>query len=162
MSEEQFEFNMSPIAERFYNDDTLYGIYKFATNSELPSSKKEDNLFDDNKSYTSILIGKMQKLTIGLDYMCEAKKVYNKKYKQWQYEVVKVTPETPNTLESQSKFLKCIITENQADTLLNAYPNIVEMIMNNETVDLSKTKGIKDFTFKKYKKKLWRIMYWLI
>ena len=154
MNEEIFKFNMSPIAERFYNDDTLYGIYKFSTDKELPSSKKEDNMFDESKSYTSILIGKMQKLTIGLDYMCEAKKVYNKKYKQWQYEVEKVIPETPNSMESQSKFLKCIITETQADTLLNAYPNIVEMIMKGEPVDLSKTKGIKEFTFKKIQEKV--------
>jgi len=154
MSEDIFEFNMSPIAERYYNDDTLYGVYKFSTDKELPSSKKEENLFDSDKLYTSTLIGKMQKLTIGLDYSCEAKKVYNKKYKQWQYEVMSAIPETPNTVESQSKFLKCIITETQADTLLNSYPNIVEMIMNNEEVDLSITKGIKDFTFKKIQDKV--------
>jgi exodeoxyribonuclease V alpha subunit len=96
----------------------------------------------------------MQKLTIGLDYSCEGKQVFNKKYKQWQYEVVKIIPEAPNSLEAQEKFLKCIITETQANTLLSVYPNIVEMIMNNEPIDLSKTKGIKEYTFDKIQNKV--------
>jgi exodeoxyribonuclease V alpha subunit len=154
MSEEKFKFKMSPIAEIYYNDDNLYGIYKFSTNTELPNSKQQENLFDSDNSYVSTLTGKMQKLTIGLDYSCEGKQVFNKKYKQWQYEVVKIIPEAPNSLEAQEKFLKCIITETQANTLLSVYPNIVEMIMNNEPIDLSKTKGIKEYTFDKIQNKV--------
>ena len=48
------------------------------------------------------------------------------------------------------------MTPNQTDTLLEAYPDIVDRIMNNrlDDVDLNKTKGIKDYTFNVIKQKV--------
>ena len=48
------------------------------------------------------------------------------------------------------------MTPNQTDTLLEAYPDIVDRIMNNrlDDIDLNKTKGIKDYTFNVIKQKV--------
>lgn len=152
---EIFKFKLIPSVEIYYNDDTLYGIYKFTTEHELPNAEEYKGIFDNNEvSYTSTIIGKMQKLTIGLDYECEATQVWNKKYNQWQFEVTKIVPQKPTSIEEQSKFLKCIITDNQANILLKTYPNIVDMIINNEEIDLSLTKGIKEITFNRIKEKV--------
>lgn len=148
------KFKIIPSAELFYNEDTFYGIYKFSTYEliENPHSKLTD--LDGEDIYTSTIVGQMQRLTIGLEYNCEVKSIYNKKYNQWQYEAISILPEKPNNIDMQSKFLKTIVTENQAKTLLDVYPNIVDMIINDEPVDLSVLKGIKEITFNKIKEKV--------
>lgn len=49
-----------------------------------------------------------------------------------------------------------ILTENQANVLCNAYPDIVDMVINNRlnNIDLSKTPGIKEYTFEVIKNKI--------
>lgn len=71
------------------------------------------------------------------------------------YELINVTPEKLDTLESQNKFLQSIISENQFNTLRKVYPEgkLVDMVINNE-IDTSKTKGIKDKTINKIKEKI--------
>jgi len=71
------------------------------------------------------------------------------------YELIDVTPESLDTLESQNKFLQSIISENQFNTLRRVYPDgkLVDMVINNE-IDTSKTKGIKDKTINKIKDKI--------
>ena len=148
------KFKIIPSAELFYNEDTFYGIYKFSTYEliENPQSKLTD--LDGKDIYISTIVGQMQRLTIGLEYNCEAKSIYNKKYNQWQYESVSILPEKPNSIDMQSKFLKTVVTETQAKTLLDVYPNIVDMIINDKPVDLSMLKGIKEVTFNKIKEKV--------
>ena len=53
-------------------------------------------------------------------------------------------------------FLYEILTPNQTDILLEAYPDIVDRIMNNnlDDIDLNKTKGIKEYTFGVIKNKV--------
>lgn len=139
------------MSELFYNEDSLYGIYKFSTQQDIPYLEKIP--FGDDVGISTI-IGKMQRLTIGLDYECTAIESYNSKYKKWQYEVVDIKADKPNTIEDKISFLKCIVTDKQADTLISAYPNIIEMILNEEEVNVSKLKGIRDKTFKKIKEKV--------
>lgn len=146
-----YEFKMKPMSEVFYNEDSLYGIYKFSTKQDIPYLEKIP--FGDDVGI-STMIGKMQRLTIGLDYECTAIESYNNKYKKWQYEVIDIKADKPNTLEDKITFLKCIVTDKQADTLISAYPNIIEMILNEEEVNIANLKGIGDKTFEKIKEKV--------
>lgn len=152
---EIYKFNLKPFAELYYNSDSLYGVYKFSTVTKLPHSSNM-KAFEDEKDclYECMMVGKMQQLNIGLSYICEAKLSFNKKYNKHQYEAISIQLEKPNSIAQQSDFLRCIVTESQANTLLEVYPNIVEMIVNEEEIDLSKTKGIKQFTFDKIKDKV--------
>ena len=143
-----------PSLEIYYNEDNLYGIYKVTSNEEIPKYQSLIKDLDGRDLYSTTIVGQMQRLTIGLEYNCELKEVFNKKYNQWQYECISILPEKPNSLEQQAKFLKTILTEKQSKTLLEVYPNIVDMIINEEEVDLTPLKGIKEATFKKIKDKV--------
>ena len=146
-----YEFKIKPMSELFYNEDSLYGIYKFSTQQDIPYLEKIP--FGDDIGISTI-VGKMQRLTIGLDYECTAIESYNNKYKKWQYEVVDIKADKPSTIEDKISFLKCIVTDKQAETLISAYPSIIEMILNEEEVDIKKLKGIGDYTFEKIKEKV--------
>lgn len=148
------KLKITPSVEMFYSEDSLYGIYKVTSYEEIPKTQTIIKDLSGNELYSTTIVGQMQRLTIGLEYNCEMKEVFNKKYNQWQYECISIMPEKPTTIDAQAKFLKSIVTEKQAETLLSIYPNIVNMIINEEEVDLSLLKGIKDITFGKIKEKV--------
>lgn len=79
-------------------------------------------------------------------------------------EVLNVKREKPTTLDATKNFLYEILTPNQADTLLAVYPDIVDRVIHNrlDDIDLSKTKGIKEYTFNVIKEKLLKILSWQI
>lgn len=96
----------------------------------------------------------MQELNLGVEYTVKAKEISDKY--GVGYEVINIKREKPTTLAATRNFLYEILTPNQTDTLLEAYPDIVDRIMNNrlDDVDLNKTKGIKDYTFNVIKQKV--------
>lgn len=150
---EIFKFNLTPMTELYYSEDSLYGVYRFNTEEKLPNTATSKNI-NNKLLHVSNLVGKMQRLSIGAEYECEAKMVFNNKYNNYQYEVISIKLSKPDTLDKQKAFLKCIITEKQADSLLSAYPNIIELIMEDKPVDLSRIKGVKEKTFEKIKDKI--------
>lgn len=89
-----------------------------------------------------------------MEYTVKAKEISDKY--GVGYEVINIKREKPTTLDATRNFLYEILTPNQTDTLLEAYPDIVDRIMNNrlDDVDLNKTKGIKDYTFNVIKQKV--------
>lgn len=96
----------------------------------------------------------MQELNLGVEYIVKAKEISDKY--GVGYEVINIKREKPTTLAATRNFLYEILTPNQTDTLLEAYPDIVDRIMNNrlDDIDLNKTKGIKDYTFNVIKQKV--------
>lgn len=95
-----------------------------------------------------VLVGDISKLLPNTVYNVIAEKDFNKKF-GIQYKCKNIRAEKPTDLKSSKKFLYEIITQKQADTLLEVYPNIIDMVIKGETdkVDLNKTKGIKEKTF---------------
>ena len=72
------------------------------------------------------------------------------------YQVVNIRRDIPTTLEETHLFLSEILTENQARTICNAYPNILDIIKNNklDEIDLNRLKGIKEYTFERIREKI--------
>ena len=103
---------------------------------------------------TCSIKGNFQELNLGVEYMVRAKEVSDKY--GIGYNVININREKPKTLAETRTFLYEILTENQADTLLSVYPDIVDRIMSNrlENIDLNKTKGIKEYTFDVIKRKV--------
>ena len=103
---------------------------------------------------TCSIKGNFQELNLGVEYMVKAKEVSDKY--GIGYNVININRDKPRTLAETRTFLYEILTENQADTLLSVYPDIVDRIMNNrlEDIDLNKTKGIKEYTFNVIKRKV--------
>lgn len=96
----------------------------------------------------------MQELNLGVEYTVKAKEIADKY--GVGYEIINIKREKPTTLAATRNFLYELLTPTQADTLLEAYPDIVDRIMNDrlDDVDLNKTKGIKEYTFNVIKQKV--------
>ena len=130
-----------------YNSDE-YKIYGCSVNSfEYPDIQV-------SKYGTCTIKGNVQELNLGVEYTVKAKEISDKY--GVGYEVINIKREKPTTLAATRNFLYEILTPNQTDTLLEAYPDIVDRIMNNrlDDIDLNKTKGIKDYTFNVIKQKV--------
>lgn len=154
----KYEFKMKPYYERYYKDDTNWGIYDFNTEDDIPECGCYIDPFNDESDFlkSSKLVGRMQKLYLGSEYQVSAKLTYNQKYKSYQYEPTNITAIVPKTIESQKAYLEAIVTKRQAEILLEAYPNIVEDTVNGkmENIDLEKTNGIKEYTWNYIKDKI--------
>jgi exodeoxyribonuclease V alpha subunit len=141
------EFNMIPINERYYSEDTSWGIFSFTTKDELPHYSDYFDPFMDNKTpqKMSNIVGKMQKLYLGSEYKVRATCEYNSKYSSYQYTPVSpIVAVEPKTFESQELFLKSLTNETVAKNILHEYPNVIEEVMNGELKDLEyeKIKGL--------------------
>lgn len=53
------KFKIIPNAEIYYNDDSLYGIYKFSTTEELSNAQSKLKDLNGNDLYTSSIVGTM-------------------------------------------------------------------------------------------------------
>jgi hypothetical protein len=152
---------MTPIVELYYNENSVYGVYKFYTqqSSLLATKQTESYDFETNETkikFEGMLAGRTQKLTLGTEYEIKAKLEFSKKYKNYNYVPVNVTQPMPKSIDEQRKFLQSVCTTLQANILLEQYPNVVQMIVDGKEneIDLNKTKGIKEITFENIKNKV--------
>lgn len=150
-TDQVYEFKVKPIHEIFYSEESKYGVYSVTTKNKIPKSNKSgfvEGIFE------CTIAGNMQKLEIGMEYDFQGILEHNKKYNNWQYNPLRITAPRLNSSDKVRLFLESIITKRQTEILMSAYPNIINMIMNGEQVDLTKTKGIKEATFSKITEKV--------
>lgn len=153
----EIEFDCTIQNQRYYSEETSFGVYVFTTKDEIPEfiEVKEDLFNDEQTLKQSTLAGNMQFLHIGNEYHVKAILDYNKKYNSYQYKPQVITATVPKSEEQQKKFLESIITPRQANTLIEKYPNIVEDIVNgNDKVDIEQLKGIGQRTYNLIKEKV--------
>lgn len=161
--EEIFKFKATITYERYYNPDTTWGVYGFATEDEIPhftTETKIDLPFEDRKAVNpnrklSSLAGKMQELVVGGEYMIKATYKCDKTYGH-QYNPISVYALIPQTRESQLMFLQSIISPWLAENLINVYPNVVNDVANGtlKDIDYDLVKGVREFTWNKIKDKI--------
>ncbi len=154
---ELYEFEIIPQLERYYNDDSNWGVYTFITDDDIPEFIPcVLDPFSETREMAkgSSIVGKMQRLTIGMKYKVSARLEYNAKYKTYQYTPEMITTTIPKTINQQTQFLKTLVTELQAKNILDVYPNVVEDVMNNREIDYNKIKGIGETTWEKIKEKI--------
>ena len=151
-------------SQRYYNDDSFYGVFAVrTTDSTLPYKDEitQPNAFEDDEGYMPryivIVAGKMQQLYVGSEYEFIAMPTYSSKYKSWQYEPITVTAIAPSSYEASKLFLDTILTTRQSETLLAEYPDIIQQIIDGkDDVDVHKLKGIGDKSYTKIKDKIIR------
>ena len=154
------KFKCVPVTERFYSEDSSYGVFVFHTKDDIPKyDDVPENTFDSDlyakNTKMSVLAGNMQQLYLGVEYEVTATLEYNAKYKSYQYKPKIVTATKPKSEQQQKCFLKSVVSEKQAETLLEHYPNIVQdIVAGNDNVDVSILKGIGDKTYAKIKEKV--------
>ena len=107
-----------------------------------------------NKYKNTSICGELQDLITDVEYEIEATE-QDTKYGV-SYKVIKIKRDEPTTKEETYAFLREILTANQAETIINNYPNIIAMVKENRTneIDVSKLKGIGNKSLEKIKNKI--------
>jgi exodeoxyribonuclease V alpha subunit len=106
------------------------------------------------KFKNATIMGELHELIEGISYQIIAEeKNSNRGY---SYNVKNIRRIKPTSLEGTRSFLLEILTYNQVEVLLEAYPDIVNRVINNklDDINLDKTKGIKEYTFNVIKTKI--------
>lgn len=146
MDDKKFKFK-GVIEKCVYNspDFKIYAVT--ADKNKYPELKQ-------NKYGNVSILGELSELTLGVEYDFTAEE-QDSKYGT-SYKVINVKRDLPTTTEGTYIFLSEILTENQAKTLVENYPNIIQMVKNNDlsSIDLSKLKGIGEKTFSIIKNKI--------
>lgn len=107
-----------------------------------------------NKYKNTSVCGELQGLITDVEYEIEATE-QDTKYGV-SYKVVKIKRDEPTTKEETYAFLREILTANQAETIINNYPDIITIVKENRTneIDVSKLKGIGNKSLEKIKNKI--------
>lgn len=146
MDDKKFKFK-GVIVKCTYNTPD-YKIYA------VEVSKKDYPDIKQNKYNNVSILGEIAELTLGVEYEITAEEQENKY--GTSYKVINIRRDMPTTTEGTYLFLSEILTENQARVLVENYPNIIQMVKDNDLsdIDFSKLKGIKEKTFEKIKDKI--------
>lgn len=148
---EVYKFNVTITNERYYNDESNWGVYVFSTKDDIPHLTKSTDIFNDEYKFISTLCGKMQRLYIGSEYEVQAELEYNSKYSSYQYNPISVIANTPKTNKEKLLFLQTVTSESIATQLLEYHPDIIEDIINGkikkEEFDTSNIYGLGKYTF---------------
>ena len=146
MNEKQCKFKGVVIKCTYNTPD--YKIYA------MDVSKHDYPDIKQNKYNNVSILGELADLTLGVEYEITAEEQTNKY--GTSYKVINLRRDMPTTTEGTYLFLSEILTENQAKTLVENYPNIVQKVKDNDLddIDLSKLKGIGTKTFEKIKDKI--------
>ena len=147
MSEEKKVKFKGVVAKNIFKSDT-FSVYAMNVDKiQYPDIKQ-------NKYNNVGICGELHDLIVGVEYSIEAVEQDTKF--GTSYKVLNIRRDLPTTVEETYIFLSEILTENQAKTLIENYPNILQMIKNDNLndIDLSKLKGIGEKTFEKIKDKI--------
>jgi len=107
-----------------------------------------------NKFENVTILGNTHELGIGIEYQVTGEEQESKF--GFQYQIRNIKRERPTNINTTKLFLSEILTNNQVDTLLSVYPDIIDRVVNNKLsdIDLNLTRGIKDYTFNVIKNKI--------
>lgn len=143
---EIYKFKAIPTEVRYYNEESAWGCYIFNTYDDIPQTKEGYNGVG-----IGTLAGKMQMLSLGLEYEVTASLEYNKKYQRYNYVPQTVISIKPKTISQQARFLETIVTKRQAESILKEYPNVIEDVIDGKEIDVKKIKGIGEKTWESIK-----------
>lgn len=146
MDKKEVKFKCSVVRKTYDGGD--FKIYAV----DVDKNKYPDIKFTKYGNVT--LTGEIHELGVGSNYEVAAVEQLSKY--GYGYKVTNIKRDRPTSAEETYIFLREILTENQADILCKAYPDIVDRVINNrlEDIDLNKTPGIKEYTFEIIKNKI--------
>lgn len=117
---QQVEFKGIPTYAVFEKNNREYKIYAVKPNG---GDTVEFN------SYGSVTVkGNMQSLVLNNEYYIKARKTNDNKHGV-AYEVSNIYMAKPETKEDVRNFLENLLTKMQADTIMENYPNIIELVV---------------------------------
>lgn len=139
------QFKVKILKERYATETFKIYVVDIVEGEDIKTNKANEYIINGN---VHTLAQNVEYKVVGIE---ESHSTYGT-----QYRIINVRRNKPIDLKSSKAFLKEVITAKQADTLLEVYPDIIDKVINNNTkdIDLSKTKGIKEKTFKMIKSKI--------
>lgn len=144
------EFTGTVIRKIWEDDSSGYRIFATDVNPDEISRLKLKRT-----PYGNIAIqGILHELGEGLDYQIKAEETNGKN--GYSYKVINISRNRPKNAEDMYLFLREILTPDQARVMYEAYPDIVQRVIdgNTDDIDLSKTCGIKEARFEVIKRKI--------
>lgn len=152
MGNKTIKLNVTVDHKRFYNADSMWGVYGMIPNT----NKEEIETIDHNGVFA--VTGNTPELTIGEKYDIEISPTYNKKYGKG-YEFVMVAAKRPETAEEQREYVQMMVTEKQFEEIIKVYPNepIIDL-MENDEFDYSEMKGIGKVAYNRIKQNIFNNM----
>lgn len=107
-----------------------------------------------NQYKNCTIIGDLPELVDNIEYEITAVEKEGKY--GLSYNVLNIKRDIPTTSEEAYSFLLSILTVNQATTIYENYPNILDIIKENklDEIDLNRLKGIGQYTFDRIKEKI--------
>ena len=144
--DKQYKFK-GRVARTIYKSDNFSVYAMDVEKSVYPEVQR-------NKYGNVGICGELHDLILDVEYEIEAVE-QNTKYGV-SYKVIKIKRDEPTTKEETYLFLREILTENQAYTLINNYPDIIAIVKEDRLneVDVSKLKGIGKKSLEKIKNKI--------
>lgn len=153
INKNKFKFTAQITGERYYNEDSSWGVFIFTTKDDIPHLQQSKDMMTEEIIPIATLCGKVQRLYVGSEYKITAEVEYNSKYSSYQYKPISVVADTPKTSREKLIFLQTVTRESVATQLLNKHPTIIEDIVNGkikkEEFDTSNIKGLGKYTFEK-------------
>lgn len=133
----------------FYNADNNYHVMKFTTKTNLKGTKEYMGLYEGS------LVGYCVDCVEGDHVIVEGEYTEHPKFGA-QYQIVSLHFNKPIDYESMYTFLSAILTPTQANTLYNVYPDIVDLVIenNNFVPELRNLKGIGETTWVRIRDKI--------
>lgn len=146
MSEQIFKFK-GKVVRAIYKSDNFNVYAMDVSKTDYPDIKQ-------NKYNNVGICGELYDLIIDVEYDIEAVE-QDTKYGT-SYKVIRIKRDEPTTIEETYSFLREVLTENQAQTLVDQYPNIIQLVKENKVneVDVKKLKGIGEKSLEKIKNKI--------
>lgn len=142
-NDEELSLEITIAKERFYNDETNYGVYIC-----YPTENDNSN---SSKNYITV-VGLTFKLTIGNKYNATLVKTSHPRYGV-QYKIESITSSKPATKKEEQSFLKNLVTRRQFDEIIKVYQKPITVIMNG-TFDITKVKYIGEKILKVIQRKV--------
>lgn len=143
---ELFKFK-GKVVKPIYKSDS-FSVYALDVDKTVYPDVKQ------NKYKNVGICGELQDLIADVEYEIEATE-QDTKYGV-SYKVVKIKRDEPTTKEETYAFLREILTANQAETIIDNYPDIISIVKENRIneIDVSKLKGIGNKSLEKIKNKI--------
>ena len=134
---------------KYYNEDNNYHIMQFSTTEKLPNLKSHEG------KYIGTLVGNCIRCIEGDTCNVEAEGVVHPNF-GFQYKIISLNYDKPMDAGSMYTFLSAILTDAQTTVLYNAYPDIVDRVLedNNYMPDLRTLKGIGEKTWYRIRDKI--------
>ncbi|UUV46934.1 RecD-like DNA helicase [Bacillus phage vB_BanS-Thrax5] len=145
---EKVDIKVVPTRQLFFDSESSFGIYACDVNPEDMDKVTLNNY--GNLSFKGIA----PNLDLGTEYSVTITPDTKSTYKG-SYILESIKQEKPTSIDEQKNFFKMILTETQVENIFAVYEgqNIIDMIQN-DTFDYSKVRGLGDKTYEKMKEKV--------